>query len=100
VPLEPLTPEQIVLVERIADLLAERLAGIPPKRFFGVAEAAAYCGLGPDSIRSLIAGGKLSGHRPVPGRVLIDRRELDSLIASSTAAPRGGRGKYHRGGAG
>ena len=63
-----------------------------PRRWLGVKEAATYTGLSEGSIKSLLSSGKLTSHRPVRGRVLIDRIELDSVIASSTASIRKGRG--------
>jgi hypothetical protein len=62
------------------------------QRFFGVAASAAYCDLSKKSIRRLLAAGKLTALRPVRGRVVIDQRELDSLILGSTKQPRDGRG--------
>jgi hypothetical protein len=94
---EILAPEQSALVEQIAERVAERLAGTPAKRFLSVPEASAYSTLSEDAIRSLLAGGKLTACRPVRGRVVIDKRELDCLILSSTDRPRCGRGKYPRG---
>ena len=62
------------------------------QRFMGVNDAAAYSGLSEKSIRRLVASGKITGLRPVRGRVLIDRLELDSLILSADSKPRVGRG--------
>lgn len=79
------------LAARIADL-AEQIAA-PPKRWFGVANGAAYCDLSEESIRRLLSSGKLTAHRPVKGKILIDRNELDSLILGATSTPRTGRGR-------
>jgi excisionase family DNA binding protein len=89
-----------VLAGLLADRLADRLAALVAKRYLSVADAAIYASLSPDSIRSLLNTGKLSGLRPVGGRVLIDRRELDALLLASTRRPRRGRGLYDRAGAG
>jgi excisionase family DNA binding protein len=62
-------------------------------RFLNVAGAAAHVGLSVRSIRNLLSAGKLVGYRPVRGRVLIDRMELEALVSSSTATPRVGRGR-------
>ena len=62
-------------------------------RWLTIANAAVYSGLSEDSIRRLISSGKIAGHRPVKGRVLIDRGELDSFISAATTTPRQGRGR-------
>lgn len=67
-------------------------------RFQGVSPAAKYSGLSPASIRRLISTGKLTGLRPVRGRVVVDLRELDALLLSSTAKPRKSRGSTNKGG--
>jgi hypothetical protein len=77
-----LAAEQLAALARmIAEQLAERLS--PEVRYFTVAKAAKYSSLSPDSIRGLLALGKLKSLRP-NGRVLIDRRQLDALILGST----------------
>jgi len=81
----------------IADRLDALLQRIdqPPQRFLTVGQAATYSGLSAESIRRLLAAGKLSPLRPVAGRVLIDRQQLDSLILSSgNYRPRIGRGRH------
>ena len=71
----------------------------PVKRWLTVANAAEYADLSEESIRRLIAAGKLTAHRPVKGRVLLDRHELDDVIrATANQRPRTGRGM--RGGRG
>jgi excisionase family DNA binding protein len=90
------------LVERIADAVVARLrtesvAPIDP-RWLSVEQAANYAALSVESLRRLLAAGKLTAYRPRPGRVLIDRRELDALILGSTRRPTGGRGRYPRNG--
>jgi hypothetical protein len=70
------------------------LAGAVPteQRFFGIARAAPYADLSQKSIRRLLATGKLTALRPVRGRILIDKRELDTLILGANRRPRTGRG--------
>lgn len=60
--------------------------------WLGVSDAAIYSGLSEETLRKLGASGKIVLRRPVRGRVLINRRELDNYIRSSTAQPRTGRG--------
>jgi hypothetical protein len=87
----------------LADVVAERvvscLRSLVLKRFLSVVEAAEFSGLSADSIRTLLAGGRLTGYRPVAGRVVVDREELLAFIRSSTKAPRRRRGAYERTGA-
>jgi hypothetical protein len=84
------------LAAQITDRLAERLGAGASQRYLSVAHAAVYCDLSEDSIRSLLSSGKLTALRPVPGRIVIDKRELDALLTSSTRRPRRGRGQYDR----
>jgi excisionase family DNA binding protein len=63
------------------------------QRFLGVADAAGLAGLSIESIRRLLAAGKLTALRPVRGKILIDRRELESMVLNSTATPKLGRGR-------
>lgn len=65
-------------------------------RFFTVSGGAAYSSLSESSIRREIAAGRLTAYRPRPGRILIDRRELDALILSANFRPRSGRGFRRR----
>jgi excisionase family DNA binding protein len=80
----------VITRDAIAELLAK---SINVARWMSISDAAGYSGLSKRSLERLLAGGKLSAHRPVRGRLLIDRLELDSLIAGATAAPRKGRGR-------
>lgn len=83
--------ERLLTIEQLVrDLSAQITAG--PARWLSVASAAEYSGLGQKTIRQLLAADKLTAHRPVRGRVLLDRQELDSLIATATNDVRGGRG--------
>ena len=78
-------------ISRKLDAILDRLAS-PPQRFLTVRSAASYADLSEDSIRRLIESGRLSVYRPVKGRLLVDRLELDNLILASTGHPRNGRG--------
>ena len=62
------------------------------RRFMTVASAAVYSDLSRESIRRMLAAKDLTAHRPRRGRLLIDKRQLDALILSSTSRPRKGRG--------
>jgi excisionase family DNA binding protein len=62
------------------------------RRWLTVQAASDHASLSTDSIRRLISSGKLAAHRPTRGRILIDRRQLDTLIEASTARLRSGRG--------
>lgn len=68
----------------------------PPTRWLSVASAATYADLSVESIRRLISASKLTAHRPVRGKILVDRVELDSYISGATATPRRGRGRRTR----
>lgn len=95
----PLVPDAGAIAELLERLMAEvrelraRLDQ-PQQRYFGVDAAAAYSDLSAETIRRLLAGGKLTPLRPCKGRVLIDKQQLDSLILSSTTRPRTGRGRH------
>jgi len=58
------------------------------RRFFSVADAAQHAGLSVESIRRLIAARRLTALRPVRGKILIDRRELETMVLTSTVTPR------------
>ncbi len=62
-------------------------------RFLSVTAAAERSSLSVESIRRLLNSGRLTALRPVRGKILIDVRELDSMIASSKSSPRTGRGQ-------
>jgi hypothetical protein len=83
--------ELAVLIARLDALVNQIGPGAP--RWLPIDAAANYSGLSAQSLRRLLAGGKLVAHRPVPGRVLIDRRALDALIGGSTGRPRSRRGR-------
>lgn len=82
------------VLERIEQRLAEALnrpAIIP--QWFTISDAASYCRLSEESVRKLVNTGMLTARRPVKGRLLISRIELDDLIRNSTSSPRSGRGR-------
>lgn len=63
------------------------------RRWLSVEAASQYAGISPESVRSMLSSGKITAHRPVLGRITIDRLELDAVIKSSSAyKPRRGRG--------
>jgi len=55
------------------------MASSDPK-FLTVADAARRVALSEKSVRRLIEAGRLKAYRPVPGRILLDAAELDSLV--------------------
>lgn len=55
----------------------------PEQRFLTIREAVVFCGLSDKSIRRLIGLKQLSAHRPLRGRILIDREDLMKLIKAS-----------------
>lgn len=54
--------------------------------FFSLNNAAIFAGISDDSIRKLIVAGRLTAHRPVPGRTLISRKQLEAVLDSSAGA--------------
>jgi len=85
------TAEQFERIEGKLDKLLARAAA-PPVRWLTVEGAAHYSSMSADSIRRMLSSGTLQPHRPRKGRILIDSRQLDSVIQGSTARPRAGRG--------
>jgi excisionase family DNA binding protein len=85
-----------LLAAQLADRLADRLANDAARRYLPVSEAATYCGISEDSVRSMLTSGRLTALRPVPGRIVIDRRQLDAVVQASTGRSRRRRGQYHR----
>jgi excisionase family DNA binding protein len=83
-----------VTLESLAGRLDELLVRIdaPQQRFLSVERAATYSDLSVGSVRRLIASGKLTALRPVRGKVLINKHELDAFVLSATNRPRLGRG--------
>jgi len=83
------------IADRISAELAERI-GLASQRFLTVRQAANYVGVSEDSIRSMLLSRKITARRPVGGRILICRKELESAILASTNKPRRGRGSGRR----
>ncbi|MBC7854565.1 MAG: helix-turn-helix domain-containing protein [Pirellulaceae bacterium] len=77
-----------------AELHAETIP-VSQRRYLNIPTAATYVGLSVKSVRRLIDAGKLGGHRPVRGRILIDRIELEQLVATATQVPSVGRGLHN-----
>lgn len=65
----------------------------PDPRFLTIKDSAEYASLSVASIRRMISTGKVTALRPVRGRIIIDKRELDSVIQASSIKVRGGRGR-------
>jgi excisionase family DNA binding protein len=79
------------LMQKVNQLLERET---PAGKWLSVAEAAQYAGhSSDDTIRRLIAEGRLGAHRLRPGKLLIDKDELDSCIRTMRdAKPRRKRG--------
>jgi excisionase family DNA binding protein len=86
----------LALLGRKLDLLNDRLASASP-RWLTIQAAADYSGLSVESVRRLLSSRRLTAHRPVKGRILLDRSELDALIQASATQARAA-GKVTRGG--
>jgi excisionase family DNA binding protein len=97
-PTDPLDLD--ALADQIADRLAERVGAHRWPPYLSIKNGATYSSLSEDALRGLLSGGKLTAYRPVGGRVVISRAELDALIKSSTRQPRRRRGGYDRAGKG
>jgi len=80
------------VVSMPADELNELLKRVE-KRWLAVEDAAKYSSLSVESIRRMLSSGRLTAHRPVRGRVIVDRSELDAVIRSSTGPSHRGRGR-------
>jgi excisionase family DNA binding protein len=82
-------------LEAIAGKLDELLArkDVEAPRFLSVERAADYCSVSPETVRRLIASGRLTGLRPCKGRIVVDRRQLESYVLSADSRPRTGRGR-------
>ena len=83
--------DRLASIEQKLDELIERGNGVG-QRWLSVKTAAKYADVAEKSIRGLIAAAKLTPHRPLRGKVLVDRHELDNLIATATSRPRTSRG--------
>lgn len=78
-----------VLMGKMDEILERRPL---EQRWLTIAQSSEYCGMGQGTIRNWIDSGELTRHNPTSGKVLVDRRELDSFIRSKTRRPAGGRG--------
>lgn len=85
------TDDRLESIQATLTTLAERIDQ-PPQRWLSIESAAKYCDLSTNSIRNLLAAGKLVPHRPIKGRILLDKFQIDATIGSATARPRTGRG--------
>ena len=88
--ISPATEDLLTRIEQLLESLVARTGSV---RWLTVRAAADYSGLGEKSIRRLLVGGKLTAHRPVRGKILVCRLELDALIQASTKAIRRSRGQ-------
>lgn len=69
----------------------------PAPRFLSIEKAASYCNLSPNSIRRMIGRGDLTPLRPVKGKIVVDRVQLEQLVLGATDRPVNGRGTHrHR----
>jgi excisionase family DNA binding protein len=59
------------------------MIAILEKSFLTIKETSAYIGLSVRTIRRMIEAGKFIPHRPTPGRILLSRQEIDSVIRAS-----------------
>ena len=81
-------------ISQVLEGLSKRLDSLvltlngPQPRFLTIKNAAKYSDLSEESIRRLVSKNKLTARRPVRGRVLIDRQELDAFIRSCVSVPR------------
>jgi len=89
-----MSDEILSLVSRIERRLDDAVSAcrITP-HWLTIADAAVYSGMSEKSIRKLLDKGEIIGRRPVPGRILIDRNELDNMIRGSVNSPKVGRGR-------
>jgi len=85
-----------ILLEAILNRLDALTDRTEVQRFMGVKSAAAYADLSEDSVRELIRRGDLTDYRPLKGKILLDREQLDRLVLGSTTRPRTGRGISRR----
>lgn len=87
-----LAAELRAVVRAELQAVLNRAADRAARRFLPIPQAARYAGISAVSIRRLIKRGSLKAHRPVRGKIVIDRHELDNFVASAVADPRKGRG--------
>lgn len=98
-PLPPTVGQQqhdgVNKADDVAEKTAEKATAVQ-RRFFTIANAAVYTDLSTESIRRLVSAGKLTALRPVRGRILLDRQELDAMVRASITQMKTGRGKRPR----
>jgi hypothetical protein len=56
------------------------------KRYVTITEVAAFTALSEGTIRNLLATGQLTSFRPVPGRDLLELRQVERPTASASTA--------------
>lgn len=81
------------LAEKLDAVLLAVKQPVDAPRFLSVERAADYCSLSVESIRRLLASGKLTPLHPVRGRVVLDRNQLDAYVLGADSRPRTGRGR-------
>ena len=84
---DPAICERLQAIEEKLDTL-----GTAAPRWLTISKASDYTSLSEETIRRLLSSGKITAHRVVKGRILIDRQELDNVIQTATKQPRRGRG--------
>ena len=52
-------------------------------RWLSLEDGARYCGLSVKSLRRAVQAGRLSGHRLVKGKILLDKHEIDGAIKAA-----------------
>lgn len=88
-------PEQTAIAEltKAVSELTARIDAEAWPHWLTVDVAARYSSLSVKSIRNLVSAGRLNASRAVRGRLLIERRELDAVLAGGFGQrPRTGRG--------
>ncbi len=85
------SPDTLAAIDRKLDQLLARQSE-PAPRFLPLGAASRYAGLSEKSLRRLIDRGDLKGLRPCPGKVLVDRQEIDQLFLGATRQLTRGRG--------
>ena len=81
--------------ERTLEKLLLKMLASLGRGFLSLKNASYYCDLSEKTLRRFISEGRLQDYRPARGKVLIKRKELDTLIEQSTTKIRRGRG-IHR----
>lgn len=83
--------DRLAAIETALGDMVEHL-GRPAQRWLTIAQAAEYAGLSVESMRRLLAAGRMTTHRPTPGRIAVDRLALDQYMLGATRCPRVRRG--------